>query len=193
MRTVKEEIEFKLIDDFSKKGTPIKYINFADSTFRLSDEQKDILKSICQGYFFYSKSKKMWGFTHRENNEINTCNYLKEGIIPDNIVKQKVSRIIGTRKELIPFNIADFEIKFIELKGRPLYYYENIEGIIEIYINLTHWFFEKHDASEKELAKKMVLSLIVTKLEFTSQLIENYFVKLNSIQENMKYNYGKRK
>jgi hypothetical protein len=135
----------------------------------------------------------MWGFTHRGNNEINTFNYLKEGIIPDNIVKQEVSRIIGTRKELIPFNIADFEIKFIELKGRPLYYYENIEGIIEIYINLKHWFFEKHDASEKELAKKMVLSLIVTKLEFTSQLIENYFVKLNSIQENMKYNYGKRK
>lgn len=193
MKTLKDEIEFELLNDVSKKGTALKYIQFADTTLRLTDKQKETLKAICHGYFFYSKSKRMWGFTHRGNNEVYVCNFLKDGSIPDEINKQEISRNVEIRKEPIPFNAEEFEIKFIELKGRPLFYYENREGIIEININLAHWFFVKRDSSEKEIVKKMVLSLVGTELEFTSQLIESYFIKLNSIQENLKYNYGKHK
>ena len=192
MKKTKDEIEFELLDDVSKKGTALKYIQFADTTLRLTDAQKETLKAICHGYFFYSKSKRMWGFTHRGNNEVYVYNFLKDGLIPDDLNKQEISRNVEVRKDPIPFNVKDFEMKFIELKGRPLFYYENKDGIIEININLAHWFFEKKDSSEKEIAKKMVLSLVGTELEFTSQLIESYFIKLNSIQENLKYNYGKR-
>lgn len=181
--------DFEFINDVSPKGTLLKYIHFSDNNFRFSDEQKKILKEICNNYFFYSKTKKMWGFTHRGNNEINVYNFLKDGTIPDEIINREAARNVQIRNEPIPFNVEDFEIKFIELKGRPLFYYENKDGIIEISINLKHWFFEKGDEAEKEFAKKMILSLVGTELEFTSQLIESYFVKLNSIQENLKYIY----
>lgn len=192
MKTEKDGIKFELLDDVSKKGTPLKYIQFTDNTLRLTDEQKETLEAICQKYFFYSKSKKMWGFTQRGNNEVHVYNFLKSGLIPDNLNKQEITRNVDIRKEAIPFNVKDFEMAFVELKGRPLFYYENKDGIIEININIAHWFFEKKDSSEIEIAKKIILSLVGTELEFTSQLIDSYFIKLNSIQENLKYNYGRR-
>jgi hypothetical protein len=186
-------IEFELRDDVSKNGTALKYIYFDDKEFRLTEDQKTTLKEICKGYFFYSKSKQMWGFTQRGNNEIDVYNYLKNNYIPPEIANRTKSRYDLVRKEPIPFKVEDFEIQFIKLKGRPLFYYENKDGVVEIKINLTHWFFEKCDESEREFAKKIVLSLVGTELEFTSQLIESFFNKLNCIQENLKYSYGKHK
>ena len=192
MTNIIDSIEFELLNDVSKKGTPLKYIQFTDDTLRLSENQKETLEAICQGYFFYSKSKKMWGFTQRGNNEVHVYNFLKSGIIPDDFKKNEITRNVDTRKEAIPFNVKDFDLTFIELKGRPLFYYENKDGTIEININLAHWFFENKDSSEKEIAKKIILSLVGTELEFTSQLIDSYFIKLNSIQENLKYTYDRR-
>lgn len=191
---MKKEIkktEFEFIDEKSAKGTALKYIKFNDNNFRLSTTQKETLKEICKGYFFYSKSKKMWGFTNREYNELNVYNFIAEGSVPEDITEKVAARNIEIKKEPIPFKIEDFEIKFIELSGRPLFYHENNNGVIEININLKHWFFEKKDEAEKEFAKKIILSLVGTEMEYTSQLLENYFIKLNSIQENLKYTYGR--
>ena len=135
----------------------------------------------------------MWGFTCRGNNELNVSNYIGEGTIPQLNINQEVLQNVARRSEQIPFNLEDFEINFIELPGRPLFYHENKNGIIDIVINLSHWFFEKKDETEKELARKIILSLVGTELEFTSPLIESYFVKLNSIQQNLKYSYGNNK
>jgi hypothetical protein len=191
MKKSQNEIKFEFLNDVSKMGTPLKYIKFADSTLRLTEEQKETLKRICQGYFFYSKAKRMWGFTHKGDNEVNVSAFLKFSTIPVEINSHQNSSEIEIRKDQIPFSLNDFEIKYVELKGRPLFYHENTEGIIEIHINLAHWFFEKRDSAEKEIVRKIVLSLVGTELEFTSQLIDSFFIKLNSIQENMKYNYEK--
>jgi hypothetical protein len=193
MRIVKDDIEFELLDDVSKKGTPIKYIQFTDRNFRLSEEQKATMKAICQGYLFFSRTKSMWGFTDKRQRTLNICNYLKKGIIPKEIKNKEEAKNEYIIKEAIPFKIEDFEIQFVELQGRPFFYHENKNGVIEININLKHWFFEKRDDTEKNLAKKIVLSIVGTELEFTSPLIESYFNKLNSVQENLKYTYGKSK
>jgi hypothetical protein len=76
------------------------------------------------------------------------------------------------------------------MDGRPLFYTENLEESILININLKHWFFVEKSGIEKEFAKKMVLSLVGAKLEFTSITIESFFTKLNSIQSNLKYEYA---
>ena len=185
------DIKLKFDNDISKKGTTIKYIHFEDEEYRLSDSQKEVLKEICSGYFFFSKAKRMWGFTDRGNNELNVFNFLINGKIPEYVNNQIKTRNLEIKKAQIPFVIEDFEIKFIEISGRPLFYHENINGKIEININLKHWFFEKKDETEKEIVKKMVLCLVATELEFTSQLIESFFTKLNSFQESLKYEYGK--
>ena len=65
------------------------------------------------------------------------------------------------------------------MKGRPLFYTEIIGESIIININLQHWFFVEKNENEKEFAKKMILSLVGAKLEFTSITIESFFTKLN--------------
>ena len=79
------------------------------------------------------------------------------------------------------------------MHGRPLFYFENNEDAISIYINLSHWFFVEKNEIEKEFAKKIILSLVGAKHEFTSKTIDSFFTKLNSIQSNLKYNYGSNK
>jgi len=178
------------IDEISVKGNSIKYIKFFDDQFRLSEEQKNSLKKICNGYFFYSKVKKMWGFTDKGANEKNVANFLNEGVIPDFIDDKEVSRNKVIAKEQLPFSIENFKFNFFKMDGRPLFYAENVENSILININLNHWFFVEKNEIEKEFSKKIILSLIGTKLEFTSLTIESFFTKLNSIQSNLKYEYG---
>jgi hypothetical protein len=190
MTTVKVYTEFTFVSDVSQKGTPIKYIQFLDNNFRLSNEQKSTLKLICHGYFFYSKLKKMWGFTDRGNNELNVYNFINEGCIPDDIVKNKIQDKVDLRSEPIPFSLADFEIFYVEERGRPLFFYQSVEGIFQIKINLAHWFFVHKSDAEKEFAKKIVLSLVGTELEFTSPIIDSFFIKFHSIQEILKYQYS---
>ena len=48
MSNPNEEIDLVFIDDVSKRGTAIKYIEFKDSKFRLSETQKEVIKEICQ-------------------------------------------------------------------------------------------------------------------------------------------------
>ena len=126
-----EKTEIEFLDEKSAKGTDLKYIKFNDTKFRFSDIQKKTLKEICKGYFFYSKSKKMWGFTDRGYNEVNVYNFITEESVTEDINTGKVeTRNIEIKKETIPFKIEDFEIKFIELSGRPLFYHENNNGVI---------------------------------------------------------------
>lgn len=184
------KISHVFIDELSIKGTSIKYINFSDDQFRLTSEQKDILKKVCNGYFFYSKTKKMWGFTDKGENEFNVSNFLNTGVIPDFIEKDVPVRSKEILIEQLPFNVDNFKFNFYEMDGRPLFYTENIEESILININMKHWFFVEKNGIEKEFAKKMVLSLVGAKLEFTSITIESFFTKLNSIQSNLKYEYA---
>lgn len=187
------KISHVFIDELSIKGTSIKYINFSDDQFRLTSEQKDILKKICNGYFFYSKTKKMWGFTDKGENEFNVSNFLNTGVIPDFIEKDVPVRNKEILIGQLPFNVDNFKFNFYEMDGRPLFYIENIEESILININMKHWFFVEKNEIEKEFAKKMVLSLVGAKLEFTSITIESFFTKLNSIQSNLKYEYANTK
>lgn len=182
---------FKFEDDVSKKGTSVKYINFFDSTFRFSEEQKKTLKAICKGFFFYSKTKRMWGFTNRGNNEINVYNYILLGTIPNELLQEQINLVSQIRPEPLPFKVEDFTITFVDLKGRPLFYHIINNGIIEISINLDHWFFQYKNDSEKEFAKKIILSLVGTEYEFTSKVIESYFTKLHIIQTNLQGDYEK--
>ena len=168
------KISHVFIDELSKKGTSIKYINFSDDQFRLTSEQKDILKKICNGYFFYSKTKKMWGFTHKGQNELNVTNYLNTGVIPDHINKLDQSLNKEILKEQLPFKLENFKFNFYEMDGRPLFYTENNEDSILININLKHWFFVEKNEIEKQFAKKMILSLVGAKLEYTSITIESF-------------------
>ena len=184
------KISYVFIDELSIKGTSVKYINFLDDQFRLTSEQKDVLKKICNGYFFYSKTKKMWGFTNKGENEFNVSNFLNTGIIPDLIEIDVPVRNKEILIEQLPFNVDNFKFNFYEMDGRPLFYTENLEESILININLKHWFFVEKSGIEKEFAKKMVLSLVGAKLEFTSITIESFFTKLNSIQSNLKYEYA---
>jgi|688.fasta_scaffold14842_9 hypothetical protein len=184
------KISYVFIDELSIKGTSVKYINFLDDQFRLTSEQKDVLKKICNGYFFYSKTKKMWGFTNKGENEFNVSNFLNTGIIPDLIEIDVPIRNKEILIEQLPFNVDNFKFNFYEMDGRPLFYTENLEESILININLKHWFFVEKSGIEKEFAKKMVLSLVGAKLEFTSITIESFFTKLNSIQSNLKYEYA---
>jgi hypothetical protein len=186
-------LSFVFIDEISLKGSAIKYINFFDDEFRLSSQQKEVLKRICNGYFFYSKSKKMWGFTKKGQNEFNVTNFLNTGEIPDSIENVNSSDIKEIATEHLPFNVDDFKFNFYEMKGRPLFYTEIIGESIIININLQHWFFVEKNENEKEFAKKMILSLVGAKLEFTSITIESFFTKLNSIQSNLKYEYANNK
>jgi hypothetical protein len=198
MKAQKKKIEFEFITAESKRGTPLRFIKFSDPNFRLTDSQKETLKAICKGYFFYSTSRRMWGLTKKGNNEVDVYNYLHDGTLPNDIYVLSTDLLSiqhdsNAIEKSIPFKLEDFDVKFIELRGRPLFYHEIKDGIIEIYINLNHWFFVNRDSSEKEFARKLILSLVGTELEFTSQLIENYFIKLNCIQDNLKYSYDKSK
>lgn len=190
-----EEIDLVFIDDVSKRGTAIKYIEFKDSKFRLSETQKEVIKEICQGYFFYSKTKKMWGFTTRNDNHLKIYDYIKTGKSPieTKSPKQKVGPSFFVNEEPIPLNLKEYDVKFVNLKGRPFFYYDIVDGIVEVKINLAHWFFSEKNNSEKEIAKKIVTSLIGAGLEYTSSVIDSYFVKLLTIQENMKYTYDQLK
>ena len=188
------EIEFDFVDGFSQKGTPMKFIDFKDKEFRLSDKQKEILKAICNGYFKWYPTKMKWGFTVRNDNHLKIYNYLKTGESPINInTSSKIGDSFFVDEEKIPFDIKEYSIKFIELKGRPFFYYEIVDGFVEIKINLAHWFFIEKNNSEKEIAKKIVISLIGTGLEYTSSIVDSYFVKLLTIQESMKYTYDQLK
>ena len=187
----KNDITFEFLDDISSRGTPIKLIQFSTDDFRFNKAQKETLKTICQGYFFYIKIKQKWGFTHLGNNELYVYDYLKFGTVPEHVLIKENIRNYEIKKDDIPFNLNDFEITFFELTGRPLFYYENNKGKIKININLAHWFFEKKDPSEKEIVKKIILSIVGTELEYSSQVIDSFFIKLNSVQENLKYTYGK--
>ena len=182
--------DFEFVSDVSQKGTPIKYIQFLDKKFRLSNEQKSTLKLICHGYFFYSRLKKMWGFTDRGNNEVYVYNFFYDGSIPDYVVNIQNQDEGDIRSEQFSFSIKDFEISYVEARGRPLFFYESVEGILKIKINLAHWTFVDKSDSEKEIAKKIILSLVGAELEFTSQIIDSFFTKFHSIQEKLKYQYN---
>jgi hypothetical protein len=182
--------DFAFEDDVSSKGKPVKYIVFDDPNYRLPEENVAILKQICGGYFFYSPNRKRWGFSCKNKSyELHVDNFLRLGLVPEGFNTTEHSRNFFIPREPIPFNIDDFLITFVELQGRPLFYYEHSAGKVEITINLRHWFFRTGDEIEKELAKKFVLSLVGTELQFTSNVLESFFTKLAYVQENLRYSY----
>ena len=187
-------IDFQFEDDVSSRGKPVKYVVFADGYRNFTQEEKAILKQICDGYFFYSPTRKKWGFPAKnKNHEVYVYNYLKYGILPDGFSLPNQDRDFTIPRQAIPFNVEDFVFTYVELKGRPLFYFEHVRGKIEISINLKHWFFTTGDEIEKEIVRKFALTLVGTAHQFTSTMIESFFVKLACIQENLKYSYDRDK
>ena len=75
---------------------------------RITEENKQV-KKICNGYFFYSKSKKMWGFTDKGQNEVIVSNYLNEGHIPKNLIDLVDFKNTEVEREPLPFNVENFQ------------------------------------------------------------------------------------
>lgn len=185
-------IDFEFLTDKSSKGTRIKYIKFHDNKFRLSEEQKSFLKDMCIGYFFYSKTRKMWGFTDKDNNQSLVNAYLKNELT---LIRKKINQPIISDSRLAEIEKIDkniyqdfgnLEFVYIRLKGRPLYFTEKVNEKTQININLEHSFFVKKDETEMNFAKKIVSTLVLAKQEYTSSIIDSYLLKVISIQEQIK-------
>lgn len=179
------QTKFSFEPHHSSKGTPLLYIQFKDTSFKLNEEQKRTLKFLLNNYFFYSNEKKKWGFIDKGDNKKEVSDYLKEGVIPDrlNFLFPKSEEIVQYEK--ITIDLKDYELRFIEVKGRPLFTFGLNNGVVEITINVKHWFFKTQDNSEKEIVKKMVLSHVIACNEFTSPVIDSFNNKLNLIQDSL--------
>jgi hypothetical protein len=188
MSSVKILPAFSLEKHTSSKGTALLYINFFSTSFKFNKEQKRILKLMLNNYFFFSKEKNMWGFIDKKDNKSDVVNYLVHGLIPERLNINTNEEAVVVQQEKISINLSDYEVKFIENKGWPLYTFALINGVTDITINLKHWFFKNKDNSEKEIVKKMVLSHVIACNEFTSPVIDSFNNKLQVIHNSL---YGR--
>jgi hypothetical protein len=185
-------IDFEFLSVLYSQGTRIKYIKFSDSEFRLSNEQKCFLQNICIGFFFYSKTKKMWGFTDRDDNHSVIYNYLKNELasinksVNQSIAAKSLDDEVKNNKNNSQ-NFEYLEFKFVKLKGRPLYFTEKVNEKIQVNINLEHSFFVKKDKTEMDFAKKIISTLVLAEQEYTSSIIDSFLSKIITIQEQAKH------
>jgi hypothetical protein len=176
-----ENIEIEFIDEKSPKGTSLKYIKFNDTTFRLSKEQKETLKIICNGYFFYSKAKQMWGFTDKTDNQQNVLNYIIKGIVPPEIPKlDKINQRNIPNKGSKEFVIEEFLLSDINIKGL-----DSCPRSIDCEFkgSSINVFYDKTISIEIFLKAISILNLKLA----TTKKSESVMVQLNRIIEQIKH------
>lgn len=170
-------------------GKPWIYIEFESDDFRFEEEQKKVLKIICNNYFRWDRGAIKWTFPDRGMNEFNVHEYLTNGIIP----VEKINEVSGSQmmvRKGVEFDLSSYNVEYVDLQGRPLYFIELLQhGKILIKINLAHWFFEKGGCVEKEFAKKIIISLVGSQLSMTSKQIDFFLKELHSIMFNLKFSY----
>lgn len=188
MQLQESMIKFSFEKHQSSKGTPLLYIKLDPFSPKISEEQKKLLKIILNNYFFFSKEKRMWGFIDKGENAEEVSNYLTFGALPERLDFIITNHVEILKKEYISIDLKDFEIRFISLKGRPLFTFSQANGMVEVTINLRHWFFTDRNNSEIEIVKKMVLSHVIACYEFTSPVIDSFNNKLLVTYENL---YGR--
>lgn len=179
-------------EKYSNKNTgkPWIYIKFQSDSFRFDENQKKILKILCNNYFRWDRGAKKWTFPDIGMNEFNVHEYLKKGSIP----VEKINEVSGSQmvaRKSICFDSNSYKIEFIDLQGRPLYFIDLLQhDKILVKINLAHWFFKKGDSTEKDFAKKLIISLVGAQLSMTSKNIDYFLKELHSIMFNLKYEYN---
>lgn len=175
--------DFTFENALSKKGKPVIYIR-SNTKKKFTEKEKRILKKICGGYFFYSPTKRMYGFSDRGNQYESVKNFLFKDIIPEEIRYEIYDEFkdaaINTEHTDLETEIS---VSYVNVKGRPLFYTDPYNGGIKVTINTKHWFFKNQSKEEKEIAAKIIVSLIKSKLMFTSELVDGFFMKLHAIQQ----------
>ena len=185
---INEEFEFEKYSNLNT-GKPWIYIKFKSDDFRFEEHQKKVLKIICSNYFRWDRKGLKWTFPDRGMNEFNVYEYLVNGTIP----LEKISEVSGEQilqRKGVRFDLRNFKTEFVNLEGRPLYFIELLEhGKILVNINLKHWFFVKTDKTEKDMAKKIVISLVGAQLSMTSKQIDFFLNELHTIMFSLKFDY----
>lgn len=82
-----------------------------------------------------------------------------------------------------------YRIKCIEVNGKPLFSIDYINSENLITINLAHWIFLQKNDAEITVLKKIILSLVATKGDFTNSIIDSFFMKLNGKLDLLKYDF----
>lgn len=83
----------------------------------------------------------------------------------------------------------DYEIKWIDVKNKPLFFEDYINSTNIITLNASHWILKDKSSSEKEILEKIFISLISAKSEFTHSSIESFLNKLNGKMDLLKFEY----
>jgi len=91
--------------------------------------------------------------------------------------------------ENFTFDGETYQIKCIEVNGKPLFSIDYINSENLITINLAHWIFSDKNDVEVSILKKIILSLVATKGEFTNSIIDSFFMKLNGKIDLLKYDF----
>jgi hypothetical protein len=91
--------------------------------------------------------------------------------------------------ENFTFDGETYQIKCIEVNGKPLFSIDYINSENLITINLAHWIFSDKNDVEVSILKKIILSLVATKSEFTNSIIDSFFMKLNGKIDLLKYDF----